>query len=69
VTPAEAEELHALVIQAFDLRESPYFRDAVDAIVLWHERRPLRRHELSLEERASVTRFRRLLAETNGRAA
>jgi hypothetical protein len=51
VTP-EDRELRALVDQAFDLRGSPYVLDAVQAIVHWHERRYLRRHERELEELA-----------------
>jgi len=55
VTPAERQELYALVCQAFELRERPYLRDAVAAIVAWHERRPLaaveRRQTREAEER------------------
>jgi hypothetical protein len=34
----EAAQLRRLVNQAFDLRETPYLRDACAAIVAWHER-------------------------------
>jgi hypothetical protein len=42
---AECAELHALVLQAWELRDGPYLREAVEAIVAWHERRPLTRLE------------------------
>jgi hypothetical protein len=45
VTPEDGE-LAALVAQAFELRGTAYLRDAVEAIVDWHDRRWLRRHEL-----------------------
>jgi hypothetical protein len=45
VTRREREELYALVVQAWELREGPYLREAVAAIVEWHERRPLTRLE------------------------
>jgi hypothetical protein len=49
---AEDRELRALVDQAFDLRGTPYLRDAVEAIVEWHQRRYLRRYEHELQELA-----------------
>jgi hypothetical protein len=41
VTPfseVEAAQLRRLTDQAFDLRGTPYLRDACAAIVQWHER-------------------------------
>lgn len=49
---AEERELRALVDQAFELRGTPYLRDAVAAIVDWFERRYLRGYERELEELA-----------------
>jgi hypothetical protein len=37
-TREEQAQLRRLVYQAFDLRETPYFTDAVYAIVEWNER-------------------------------
>jgi hypothetical protein len=66
LTPDEEEELRALVITAMDLRGTGYLRDAVEAIVEWHDRRHLRRYERKQEERA---RLARLLRETASEAA
>jgi hypothetical protein len=41
VTSGETAVLRALVLQAWELRDGPYLRDAVEALVAWHERRPL----------------------------
>jgi hypothetical protein len=41
MTEREKVELHALVIQAWELRDSPYLVDACRTICEWHERRPL----------------------------
>jgi len=38
LTAAEDAQLCRLVYQGFDLRETPYLRDACEAIVDWHER-------------------------------
>jgi hypothetical protein len=46
---SEDRELAALVAQAFELRGTPYMRDAVEAIVEWHDRRQLRRYEQEQE--------------------
>jgi hypothetical protein len=40
-TRRELFNLHALVLQAWELRKSPYLIDASRAIVDWHERRHL----------------------------
>jgi hypothetical protein len=57
VTRREQAELYALVVQAWELRDGPYLRDAVAAIVTWHERRPLaaleHRQLREAEERAA----------------
>jgi hypothetical protein len=45
VTPDEALELRALVMQAFDLKGTPYLVDGCQAIVDWHERRGIRAYE------------------------
>jgi len=58
----EDAQLHALVDQAWDLRDSGYVIDAVDAIVSWHERRHLRALE---QHQESLGRLVRLLRETN----
>jgi hypothetical protein len=52
VTGREQAELYALVVQAWELRDGPYLRDAVAAIVTWHERRPLTALERRDQERA-----------------
>jgi hypothetical protein len=44
--------LRALVYEAFELRETPYFVDAVENIVRRWERKPLTDYERELEERA-----------------
>lgn len=50
MTPEEEHELAALYGQAFDLRETPYLRDAVEEIVAWwHDRRFLGRYEREQE--------------------
>jgi hypothetical protein len=54
--------LRALVIQAFDLKGSPYFVDAVGAIVDAHERAPLTRLEDRQERTAGLVT---LLRETD----
>jgi hypothetical protein len=59
LTPDEEQELRALVITAMDLRGTGYLRDAVEAIVDWHERRALRRYERRQEERARLVRLLR----------
>ncbi len=68
MTPAERahldEHLRALVLQAFELRQTPYLRDAVDAIVAAYERKPL----TLLERRQERTgRLIRLMRETDPR--
>jgi hypothetical protein len=35
---AEEAALRRLVNEAFELRDGPYLRDAIDAIVVWYER-------------------------------
>jgi hypothetical protein len=55
-------ELARLTAQAFDLRESSYFRDAIQAIVDWFERR----HERRLDRRDDgFARLVRLLERTS----
>lgn len=49
---SEELALFALVSQAFELRQTPYLHDAVEAIADWHDRRHLRRYERELEELA-----------------
>ena len=34
----ESAQLRRLVYEAYDLRDGPYLRDAVEAVVAWHER-------------------------------
>ena len=71
----ETATLIALVYQAFELRESPYQRDAVDAILCWHERLALTRFEGGKDRQARSARLTRqrqdshveLLRETNPR--
>jgi hypothetical protein len=41
MTRREQVELYALICQAWELRGTPYLRDACQAIVDWNERRPL----------------------------
>lgn len=43
--PAEQLQLATLVGQAWELRETPYTDDAVDAIVDWHDRRHIQAFE------------------------
>jgi hypothetical protein len=50
VTPSEERELRVLVDQAMDLRDSPYFVDAVQAIVDWHESTHVRAYWREREE-------------------
>lgn len=57
-----AAYLLALVIQAFELKGSPYFIDAVAAIVDAHEREPLARLE---RRQARTNDLIRLLRETD----
>lgn len=45
LTAAEERDLYALVIQAWELRDSGYLRDAVAAIEEWRARLPLTRYE------------------------
>jgi hypothetical protein len=56
---AEERELRALVDQAWELRGTPYLRDACEAIVDWHERRHLRRLEAEQERTAALRRLLR----------
>jgi hypothetical protein len=56
------EQLRPLVIQAFDLKGSPYLIDAIDAIVDAHARAPLTCLE-QRQERAAL--LIRLLRETD----
>src|SRR5436309_3228703 len=56
------EHLMALVVQALELKGTPYFIDACQAIVDAHEREPLTRLERRHEEIGSLVR---LLRETN----
>jgi hypothetical protein len=62
VTSDDARELRALVDQAWELRGTPYLRDAVAAIVDWHDRRHLRRLEADQERAAAIVR---VLNDTN----
>ena len=61
VTAAEERDLRALVCEAFEMRDTPYLLDAVEAIVAWHERRPLLRLERGQQRHADLVR---LLRET-----
>jgi hypothetical protein len=54
---AEDLELRALVDQAFELRETPYVLDAVEAIVDWWDRRYLRARERRDQEFAELVRL------------
>jgi hypothetical protein len=56
----EDEQLMALVVQAFDLRGTPYLTDACQAVVAWFERRHLRRLE---HEQIELAALQRLLRE------
>jgi hypothetical protein len=56
------DRLEALVGQAFELGDSPYFRDAVDAIVDTWDRRGLTAFEHRQQQRADL---KRLLRETD----
>jgi hypothetical protein len=60
--PHEDEQLYLLVGQAFELKGSPYFLDACQAIVDWNDRRLLTRIERKQEE---IARLVRLLRETD----
>jgi hypothetical protein len=53
-------KLWVLVAQAWELRRSRYLRDACDAIVDAHARRPLARLELAQERQAQARRAPRL---------
>jgi hypothetical protein len=53
----ESDELYELVAQAWELRGSPYFRDACEAVVEWHQRRRLRRIEVEGERDALALRL------------
>lgn len=60
-TPQDDAELFALVVQAFQLRGSPYFIDACAAIADWHDRRQL----AALDRRQKLNaRLIELLRET-----
>lgn len=41
MTRAETTKLRALVLRAWELRSGSYVREAAEAIIAWHERRPL----------------------------
>jgi hypothetical protein len=56
---------HALVVQAFELRETGYVYDAVEAIVEHWHRMPLTLLEQRQEEKGRVQRLLKLLSETN----
>jgi hypothetical protein len=58
----EDEQLYRLVGQAFELKGSPYYYDAIEAIVDWIDQRLLRRLEHKQEE---IARFLRLVSETD----
>ncbi len=62
MTPAEERELFRLVSQAWDLRDTPYVHDAVEAIITWHETRVVRELDRRDEE---LGRLIRLLRETD----
>jgi hypothetical protein len=62
-------ELRALVITAMDLRGGPYFRDACEAIVDWHERRHLRALERRHARDAALVRLMRETDPYRNRAA
>ncbi len=55
-------ELRALVLQAWELRRTPYLRDAVEAIVAAHERAPLTLLEARQERRGRLVRLLRATA-------
>jgi hypothetical protein len=57
-----AQDLQALVLQAYDLRDGSYFRDAVAAIVERVERAPLLEFELRQHRVAELIQ---LLRETD----
>jgi hypothetical protein len=48
-----------LTDQAWELRQTPYLRDACEAIIEWHERRHLRRLEREQERAAALARLMR----------
>jgi hypothetical protein len=52
MTRYELAQLYVRVGQAWELRGSPYFVDACQAIVDWDDRRALARLELELEKTA-----------------
>lgn len=64
MTAAERERLRALVDQAWELRGSPYLRDACEAIIDWHDRRALARLELQqVKSAAALALLRRINRE------
>jgi hypothetical protein len=70
LTTTEAEELEALVTQGWELRGTPYTRDAAEAIVAWRERLALSRLERRQRREAAnaywtVDRLIALLRETD----
>jgi hypothetical protein len=64
VTRDEQLELYALVVQAFELRGTPYLVDACTAIEQWHERRPLTALERRQAREAELADLVQLLRET-----
>ena len=57
MSPGEEGVLKGMVGQAWELRDGPYLRDACQAIVDWHQRRPLARLERRQAETASLHRL------------
>jgi hypothetical protein len=55
----EELELQGLAGQAFELKDSPYLRDACEAILDWHDRRHVRRLEREQERAAALVRLLR----------
>jgi hypothetical protein len=53
LSDVEAPQLRRLVYEAFDLRKTPYLRDAVAAIVDWNERTLPDRLERQARRRAA----------------
>jgi hypothetical protein len=56
MTNRELRELRRLTDQAFDLRETPYLRDAIAAIEDWWERRHTRALDREEEQLAFLLR-------------
>jgi len=54
VTHDEQIELAALVGLAWERRHEPDFREYVEKIADWHDRREIRRYERRLRSRAAV---------------